>query len=125
MSKMPPMATSGKHAHAGKCKHAPQVLESKQRQCNRRDLLSSLGKNSSLAVVAAPVTPSGHNERYADHVANAQKARSVHLSAGLTDIYAHGISDVAEKIVFDGDGGKPKTPPIVELITELVAREED
>ena len=75
MSKMPLMATSGKLAHAGKRKHAHQLLESTQRQCNCRDLLSSLGKNSSLAVVAAPDKPSGHNERYAAHVASAEKER--------------------------------------------------
>ena len=42
MLKMPPMATSGKLAHAGKHKHARQLLESKQWQCNCRDLLSSI-----------------------------------------------------------------------------------
>ena len=59
-TKMPPMAPSGKLAHAGKCKHARQLLESEQRQCNRRDLLSSLGKNSALAVVAPPPPHTRH-----------------------------------------------------------------
>ena len=77
--------------------------------------------------VAATDTPSGRNERYAACVASAEKARSVHLSAGLTDIYEHSISNVAEKIVFDGDEDKSKMPPIVKLvpIAELFAGEED
>ena len=130
MSKMPPMATSGKLVHAGKRKHACQVLKSEQRQHDRRDLLSSLGKNSALAVVAPPPphTPSGHNERYAARVASTEKPRSVHLSAaGSTDMYAHSISDVAEKIVFDGDGGKSKSPPFAELVSiaKHVVGEED
>ena len=52
MSKMPPMATSGKLANASKRKHARQVLESEQRQRDRRELLSSIGKNSAPAAVA-------------------------------------------------------------------------
>ena len=36
MSKMPPMATSGKLANNSKRKHARQVLESKQRQHDGR-----------------------------------------------------------------------------------------
>ena len=57
-----------------------------------------------------------------------RKPRIVHLFAvGSTDIYAPGISKVSEKIVFDGDGGNSKLPPIAELapITENVAGEED
>jgi hypothetical protein len=34
----------------------------------------------------------------------------------LTDFYAPGISEVAEKIVFDGDGGNSKVPRIDELV---------
>jgi len=70
-----------------------------------------VGKNSSLAVssCSGQDTPSRH-ERYAARVASIEKAR---LNAD-TDIRAHGITDVAEKIVFDGDGGKPK-PPASEL----------
>jgi len=70
-----------------------------------------------------PGTVTGHNDRYAARIASAEKAR---LHAGLlavsTDICAHGISNVAEKTVFDGDGGKS-----AELvpIAELVAGEED
>ncbi len=129
MSKMPPIATSGKLANASKRKHARQVLESKQRQCDRRELLSSIGNDSAPAVVAPPpLTPYGRNERYATHVASAKKPRSVHLSAaGSTDSYAPGISEVAEKIVFDGDGGNSKLPRIAELvpIAKNVAGEED
>ena len=125
---MLPMATSGKLAHAGKRKHTCQVLKSKQRQHDHRDLSSLLGKSSMLAVVAPPYTPSGYNERYAACVASAENPHSVHLSAaGSTDIYAHGISNVVEKIAFDGDGGKSKLPPITNLapIAEHVAGEED
>ncbi len=46
------------------------------------------------------------NKRYAACVASAEKARlNVALSAVSTDIRAQGITDVAEKILFDGDGG--------------------
>ena len=45
-------------------------------------------------------------KRYAAHVASAEKARlNVALSAVSTDIRVQGITDIAEKIVFDGDGG--------------------
>ena len=54
MSKMPPMATSGNLANASKGKHARQVLESEQRQHDRRELLSLIGKNSAPAVVPPP-----------------------------------------------------------------------
>jgi hypothetical protein len=118
MSKRPPMAnTTGKLALAGKRKQARQILDRKHRERNRRDLLSLVGKNSSLAVASWPGMPSGRNERYAVRVASAEKARlDIDLLAVSTDIRAHGISDVAEKIVFDGDGGKSKTPPIAELL---------
>ena len=52
MSKMPPMATSGKIANASKCKHAHQVLENEQQQRDPRELLSSIGKNSAPAAAA-------------------------------------------------------------------------
>ena len=70
------------------------------------------GKNSSLAVSSSSGqgTPS-RNERYDARVASAEKARLV--ASVDTNIRAHGISDVVEKIVFDGDGGKPK--PTFEL----------
>jgi hypothetical protein len=42
------------------------------------------------------------------------RASDVLLAGVSTDIRAHGITNVAEKIVFDGDGGKPK-PPTSEL----------
>jgi hypothetical protein len=58
MSKMPPMATSGKLANASKRKHARQVLKSEQRQHDHRELLSSIGKNSAPDVFAPP--PSHH-----------------------------------------------------------------
>ena len=74
MSKMPPVATSGKLvANASKHKHARQVLKSEQRQRDCRELLSSIGKNSAPAVVTPPLTPSGCNERYAARVASAKK----------------------------------------------------
>ena len=70
-----------------------------------------------LLLLSPPLTPSGRNERYAACVASAKKPCSVHLSAaGLTDSYAPGISEVAEKIVFDGDGGNSKLPQIDELV---------
>ena len=54
MSKMPPMATSDKLVDASKRTHACQVLKSEQQQRVRRDLSSSIGKNSAPAVVASP-----------------------------------------------------------------------
>ena len=110
MSKRPPL---GKLALAGKRNHERQLLDREQRECDRRDLLSLVGKNSSLAVssCSGQDTPS-RNERYAARVASAEKAR--------LNIRAHGITDVAEKIVFDGDGGKPKP-----LTSELDAVDEE
>jgi len=113
MSKRPPL---GKLALTGKCSRARQLLEREQRERDRRDLLSLVGKNSSLAVssCSGQDTPS-RNERYASRVASAEKA---HLSVIDTDIRAHGITDVAEKIVFDGDGGKPKPPSELDVVDE-------
>ncbi len=107
MSKRPPLGTTGKLAFAGKRNRARQLLDRKQRERDRRDLLSLVGKNSSLAVSSGSGqgTPS-RDKRYAACVASAEKARlNVALSAVSTDIRAQGITDVAEKIVFDGDGG--------------------
>jgi hypothetical protein len=112
MSKRPPLGTTGTLALAGKHSRERLLLDREQREHDRRDLLSLVGKNSSLAVssCSGQDTPS-RNERYAAGVASAEKAR---LSVD-TDIRAHGIiTNVAEKIVFDGDGGKPK-PPTSEL----------
>jgi len=85
-----------------------------------------VGKNSSLAVssCSGQGTPS-RNERYAARVAIAEKARlnvDILLAGVSTDICVHGITDIAEKIVFDGDGGKPK-PPTSEL--DVVDEESD
>ena len=70
-----------------------------------------------------PKTITVRNDRYAARIASAEKAR-IHtdLLAVSTNIRAHGISEVGEKIVYDGDGGKS-----AELvpIAELVAREEE
>ena len=118
MSKRPPL---GKLALAGKRNRARQLLDREQRERDRRDLLSFVGKNSSLAAssCSGQDTPS-RNERYAARVASAEKARpssppaAVVVASVDTNIRAHGITDVAEKIVFDGDGGKPK-PPTSEL----------
>jgi len=108
MSKRPSLGTTGKLALApGKCSHAHQLLDSEQRERDHRDLLSLVGRNSSLAVSSGSGqgTPS-RDERYAARVASPEKARlNVALSAVLTDIRAQGITDIAEKIVFDGDGG--------------------
>jgi hypothetical protein len=108
MSKRQPLGTTGKLAlAAGKRSRARQLLDREQRKRDRRDLLSLVGKNSSLAVSSGSGqgTPS-RDERYAARVASAEKARlNVALSAVLTNIRAQGITDVAEKIVFDGDGG--------------------
>jgi hypothetical protein len=59
-----------------------------------------VGKNSSLAVSSSSGqgTPS-HNKRYAARVASAEKARLI--ASVDTNICAHGITDVAEKIVFE------------------------
>jgi hypothetical protein len=113
MSKRPPPGTTGKLALAGKHNRARQLIDRKQRERNRRDLLSLVGKNSSLAVssCSGQDTPS-RNERDAARVASAEKAR--------LNIRAHDITDVAEKIVFDGDGGKPKP-----LTSELDAVDEE
>jgi hypothetical protein len=100
MSKRPPLGTTGKLALAGKHSRERQLLDHEQRERDRRDLLSLVGKNSSSC--SEQDTPS-RNERYAARVASTEKAR---LSV-YTDIRAHGITDVDEKIVFDGDGGKP------------------
>jgi hypothetical protein len=51
MSKMPPVATSGKLVKASKRKHACQVLERVQQQRDCRELLSLIGKNFAAAVV--------------------------------------------------------------------------
>ena len=50
MSKRPPLGTTGKLALAGKRSRVRQLLDREQRERNRRDLLSLVGKNSSLAV---------------------------------------------------------------------------
>jgi hypothetical protein len=119
MSKRPPL---GKLALAGKRNRERQLLDRERRERDRRDLLSLVGKNSSLAVSSSSGqgTPS-RNERYAARVASAEKARLSSPPAAAvvasvdTNIRAHGITDVVEKIVFDGDhdGGKPK--PTFEL----------
>jgi hypothetical protein len=83
MSKRPPLGTTGKLALAGKRNHARQLLDCKQRERDRRDLLSLVGKNSSLAVSSGSRqgTPS-RDKRYAARVASAEKARlNVALSA--------------------------------------------
>ena len=63
-------------------------------------------------------TVTGRNDRYAACIASAEKARlHTDLLAASTNIRVHGISDVVEKIVFDGDGGKSaKLVPIAELV---------
>ena len=107
MSKRPPLGTTGKLALAGKCSRARQLLDREQRERNHRDLLSLVGKNSSLAVSSGSGqgTPS-RDERYAARIASAEKdCLNVALSAVSTDICAQGITNVAKKIVFDGDGG--------------------
>ena len=118
MSKRP--APLGNLALAGKRNRERQLLDRERRERDRRDLLSLVGKNSSLAVSSSSGqgTPS-RNERYAARVASAEKARLSSPPAAAvvasvdTNIRAHGITDVVEKIVFDGDGGKPK--PTFEL----------
>ena len=126
MSKRPPLGNTGKLALAGNRNRARQLLDREQRERDLRDLLSLVGKNSSLAVssCSGQGTPS-RNERYAACAASAEKAclNVDLLLAGIsTDILAHGITDVAEKIVFDGDGGMPK-PPTSEL--DVVDEESD
>jgi hypothetical protein len=115
MLKRLPPGTTGKLALAGKRNRACQLIDRKQHERNHRDLLSLVGKNSSLAVssCSGQDTPS-RNERYAARVASAEKAR---LCVD-TDIRAHGIPDVVEKIVFDGDGGKPKSTFELDAVDE-------
>ncbi len=81
MLKRPPLGTTGKLALAGKRNRARQLLDREQHQRNRRDLLSLIGKNSSLAVpsCSGQGTPS-RNERYATRVASTEKA---HLNVDL------------------------------------------
>jgi hypothetical protein len=107
MSKRPPLCTPGKLALAGKRNRACQLLDREQRERDRRDLLSLVGKNSSLAVSSGSGqgTPS-RDKRYAACIASAEKTcLSVALSAVSTDDHAQGITNVAKKIVLDGDGG--------------------
>jgi hypothetical protein len=120
MSKRPPL---GKLALAGKRNHERQLLDREQRERDRRDLLSLVGENSSLAVSSSTSgqgTPS-RNERYLARVASAEKARPSSPPAAVvvacvdTNIRAHGITDVVEKIVFDGDGGQPAPKTSFEL----------
>jgi hypothetical protein len=81
MSKRPPLGTTGKLALAGKRNRAHQLLDREQRQHDRRDLLSLIGKNSSLAVPrCSGQGTSSRNERYAARVASAEKA---HLNVDL------------------------------------------
>jgi hypothetical protein len=104
MSKRPPANTTGKLALADKRKQARQIFDREQRERDRRDLISLVGKNSSFAVASGPKTVTGRNDRHAAHVASTEKARlHADLLAESTNIPAHGISDVAEKILFDGD----------------------
>ena len=123
MSKRPPL---GKLALAGKRNRERQLLDRERRERDRRDLLSLVGKNSSLAVSSSSGqgTPS-RNERYAARVASAEKARlsssppaAAVVASVDTNIRAHGITDVVEKIVFDGDGGKPKPPFELDAVDE-------
>ena len=121
MSKRPPANTTGKLALACKCKQAHQILDREQRKRDRRDLLSLVGKNSSVA--SGPKTVSDRNDRYATCVASDEKAcLHTDLLAVLTSIRADCISNVAEKIVFSGDGGKSAK---LESIAELVAGEDE
>jgi len=122
MSKMPPMATSGKIANASTLKHARQVLESKQRQRDRRELLSSIGKNSAPAIVAPTLTPSRRNERYAARVASAKKHRSVHLSAAdLAILMMDKIDKLNEELALLKNE-KRVSNPIVGRVLEHAAR---
>jgi hypothetical protein len=76
MSKRLPLGTTGTLVLAGKRNRAHQLLDREQCERNRRDLLSLVGKNSSLAVssCSGQGTPSC-NESYAACVASAEKAR--------------------------------------------------
>ena len=49
MSRRPPLVTTGKLALAGKHNCAHQLLDHEQHEHDCRDLLSLVGKNSSLA----------------------------------------------------------------------------
>ena len=121
MSKRPPANSTGKLALAGKRKQAHQILDCKQRERDSRALLSLVGKNSSVA--SGPKTVTCHNDRYAACITSAETAHlHTDLLAISKNICAHGISDVAEKIVFDGDGGKSAE---LVSIADLVVGEEE
>ena len=114
-----PCQRTGKLVLAGKRKQAHQILDRKQRERNHRDLLFLVGKNSFVFVASVPKTVTSRNDRYAPRVTSAEKAH-IHtdLLAVSTNICAHSISNVVEKIVFDGDGGKSaELVPIAELVT--------
>ena len=96
-------------------------MDCKQRERDSRALLSLVGKNSSVA--SGPKTVTCHNDRYAACVTSAETAHlHTDLLAISKNICAHGISDVAEKIVFDGDGGKSAE---LVSIADLVVGEEE
>jgi hypothetical protein len=63
MLKRPPIA-GGKISLASQRKKSSQLLESEQQQRDCADLLLLVGRNSSLAALVAPGTPSGRDERY-------------------------------------------------------------
>ncbi len=89
MSKRPPLCTTGKIALAGKRNRERQLLDREQREHYRRDLLSLVGKNSSLAVSSGSGqgTPS-RDERYAARIASAEKAcLSVARSAVVRKVF--------------------------------------
>jgi len=111
-SKRPPI-DGGKNSLAARKKYS-QLQESEQRQRDRAQLLVLVGKQPTPAVPVAPGKPSSTSERYNARVASAEKARSS-TSTDSTDLCVLS-GGVAEKIVFEGDGGKSKLPQISDLV---------
>jgi hypothetical protein len=100
MSKRPPLGTTGKLALAGKRSCVRQLLEREQRERDRRDLLSLVGKNSSLMFPVAAGKTHHPATKGMLHALQALR-RLVYASILIFVRSAHGITDVAEKIVFD------------------------
>ncbi len=99
MSKSPPANTTGKLALACKCKQARQILDREQRKRDRRDLLSLVGKNSSLAVSSSSGqgTPS-RNERYAARVASDVGVSNVQKSQAAVAVALSAATAIAAAI---------------------------
>ena len=102
MSKRPPL---GKLALASKRGRERQLLDREQRERDCRDLLSSVGKNSSLAAssCSGQDTPS-HNKRYAARVASLEKARH-NTDADIRAVLGYASGKIFENFIQFIDNG--------------------